>query len=926
MTPEDRALLLSLRRQQADIQESLDKLNTQLSALEARDVAPEPFPPLPPLPVEPELPPLPVMAETALPSLPPLPDAVISNLPPIPTPPVRMVPKPSLEFQFGRWLIRITPVLGVITLAFILSWPKVQAVLGTGGLLGLSAMISMIVVVAGLRLERKNSRFFGRTIVAMALAWLYLTVYAAGNYEKLRIIHSPLIAGLVLLLWSIYVFLLAERKKSQALSLFAITLAYFSSAINPVNSFTMAADLLLALTAVVFLIRNGWAALSYFSLLGTYLVLLRRLIIDENGELILDTSRTLHFWPYAIYLSGAWLIFTAAVIFSTAPTFRGGKRLIFLSLNNGALAGLLVLTAYIAGYGYGEMGWTLLDSGLALLLTSRIAAWTRIEPKKLMRAYVAQGWALVTAGIMVVYTGVTRGVLLMLETFFLGAAAALSRSPVLIGSTYVAGFFATLFLIWEIAVNAHHPWLLGCGGAAVMLLNAWWARSGVDSKARDLIVPDASYYSALALGLIFTAMYTALNDSTVPPALALVALAFTFSVYLVPLFELPPVAQTFLLVAQTLVIFPVETGEELPWWSTAGVAAVTLVITTWWSRQRVTRVGPWTVALNFVYALALVGLAYQTVRPYVDPQGWMIGASLISILFLIYGAFARVWPIAAMGQLFLLVAIHHFFVPPGTGNIFPWTWWAAAVPMVVVFSTARATHEWLRLFPEIPEWWRNPLRLLAYGYQLLALAMLVRLVFALVSPLHQIAVFFFLGTLILSLSVRHRSTFGIRCSFVLSVLGMILYIENLGTHAHAMATVLNGLALLAFLAQSALLRHEGSSLVTRLESWAVILFSTGTGWIFVSAWVLTRPSPGYLTMSWAIYALFLFIFGLLVRERRHRWCGLAILLAAIIRVFCADFWGLSSGYRVLTFVILTLITLGLGYLIIRFADTRKSWL
>ena len=36
MTPEDRDLLLSLRRQQADLQQTLETLNTQLVALEAR--------------------------------------------------------------------------------------------------------------------------------------------------------------------------------------------------------------------------------------------------------------------------------------------------------------------------------------------------------------------------------------------------------------------------------------------------------------------------------------------------------------------------------------------------------------------------------------------------------------------------------------------------------------------------------------------------------------------------------------------------------------------------------------------------------------------------------------------------------------------------------------------------------------------------
>ncbi len=640
----------------------------------------------------------------------------------------------------------------------------------------------------------------------------------------------------------------------------------------------------------------------------------------KTASLSSTPGRALHFWPHADYLIFAWLIFTTAVIFTAAPGFRGGKRLAFLSLNNGALAGLLVLTAYVSGYGAAAMGWTLLDAGLVFLITSRVAAFAEIEPADIMGAYAAQGLALVTGGVMVVYTGITRGVLLLIETFFLGAAAAFSASRILAASAWVAAFFATLFLIWEIAVNAHHPWLLGFSGAAVMLLNAWACRREVRHKpgARDTVVLGASYYCALALGLIFTAMYTELNDSTVPPALALMALALTFSVYAVPLFELPPMAQTLLLAAQALVLFPAETGEELPWWSASGVAAVTLLLVTWWPRQRVTRSGSWTVAMTFVYALALAGLAHQAARPYLDAQGWMIGASLLSVAFLVYGAFTRVWPVAAVGQLFLVLALYHFFFPPNP-SVFPWTWWAAAMPAMVVFATASAAHEWLRLFPEIPESRREALRLLAYGYQLVALAALVRWVFGLVPELDQIAAFLFLGTLILSTNVRHPSTFGVRCSFVLSAIGMWLYLDNLQAQAHAMASFLNGLAMLLFLAQPALLRHEGErkTLVTPLESWALIVFSAGTGWIFVSAWVWTLLSPNYLTMGWALYALFLFLFGLLVREHRLRWCGMAVVAAAIMRVGCWDMWSFSLGYRALTLIVLALITLGIGYIILR---------
>jgi hypothetical protein len=57
---------------------------------------------------------------------------------------------------------------------------------------------------------------------------------------------------------------------------------------------------------------------------------------------------------------------------------------------------------------------------------------------------------------------------------------------------------------------------------------------------------------------------------------------------------------------------------------------------------------------------------------------------------------------------------------------------------------------------------------------------------------------------------------------------------------------------------------------------------------------------------------------------RLRSAGLAILVIALVRVFACDLWGLSTGYRVLTLMVLMFITLGLGFIMIRFADRKTG--
>jgi hypothetical protein len=948
MTPEDWELLASLRRQQAELQQTLDRLNTRLTELECRApaaVTPPPFPPLPPLPADvlATLPPLPPLAvdvaslphptpEQLPPGMPPFPNPVpppfLPPLPPNPPPFAPAAAKKSTEARFGRPVIAIGAIFFIIGIVSLAAWLNTHLHIPAAGKLAGIGLVSSIVLAVGQYLERRR---FGavvaaRTIMAAGLAGLYIMLYAACFEGPLRVIPSAILGGLLLLFWSAYVLSLSDRRRSEGMALFAITLAYLSTALNPVGSFTLAADLLLAGTAVVFLWRTGWTLVPTFAVVGTYLALLRRLIFDSNGQLILDTSRTLPFWPYALFLIFAWVIFTWAVIFTRVPSFRGWRRFAFLSLNNAAVASLLALTAYIAGYGATGVGTALLDTGLVFMITSRIGGFAEVAPIELMRAYAAQGVILFTAGLIAIFSGVTRAFVLITETFLFGCAGAFAVDRILIVNTYVAGAFATMFAIWEIAVYAHHPWLLGFGGGLIMFINAWACRGEIreSREARGTIVVSTSCFCILGMALVMTTLFTMLGDAALPPALCLAALASTFVIYYFTIYEFPPLGQIFLIVAQLLVLFPMANGEELPWWTTAAVIVTTLILVTWWSRQRTTRSGSWTIPLTYFYGLALVGLVVETVRPYLDAPQWMVAESLFAALFFVYGTVTRAWSVAVAGQLLLALAFYHAFFPPNH-DVYPWPWWAAALPVTIIYATALSINSWTYALPELSESWRENLRLVSRAYIILAIFGCARLIFGLVTESSQVAALLLIGTFLLSMSVRRDSTFGVRCSFILSGLGMWTYLSTAGINGLAMATYLNGIAMVLFLSQAALLRHdhEKKPLVTAAESWALIVFSVLTNWIFVSTWVWTSKGPSHLTIGWAVFAFFLFLFGHLVRERRLRWCGLVVLLATFIRVFCYDFWGLSSGYRVLTFLLVAFIALGVGFILLR-RETRET--
>jgi hypothetical protein len=333
------------------------------------------------------------------------------------------------------------------------------------------------------------------------------------------------------------------------------------------------------------------------------------------------------------------------------------------------------------------------------------------------------------------------------------------------------------------------------------------------------------------------------------------------------------------------------------------------VLVTWWARQRLIKPGAWIGPVSYLYALALVYLAVLTVRPFLDAQQWMVAASLLSTVFLVYGALLRVWSLAVVGQILLALSLYHFFFPP-QGDVYPWTRWAAAMPVLVTFFTARAAHEWLRLFPEIAAEKRAASNYLAYAYKLIALAGVIRWIFGVIPAADQVAAFLLFGTFLLAATVRRPDTFGVRCSLLLGAIGMYLCLG----HDTTIMTRLNGFAVLLFVAQTPLLDPVRAALVSAFESWVMSLAAVFTGWFFVSAWAWPPAHAGHshLSLAWAAYAFFLFVLGLCSGQGRLRWCGLAVLFTAMLRVLFVDLWGLPSGVRVLTVFLLAIITLGIG--------------
>ena len=944
----DQQLLEALNLRHQRLETAVGDLKADLQTFTARFAAPGFVPPprvaeavtVPPpvaetAPVLP--PPLPELPEsTATPTLTPLPHFVPE---PPPVPPFA-VEGPGFEIQFGRWLARIGVVFALLTLIFfsVLAYKDLYHYLGPWSKLGILALASGGLFGGGLWLERKSRDLvvYGRTLAAGGLACLYYTLYGATYVQQLEVIHDRLFGGFLLLAWSAAVLYLAERRKSELLSIFAISLAYFSSAITPAGGFTMAADLILAATAVAFLVRNAWTGLSYLCLIGTYLGFVRQIFPGGPDVLLsFDYVGHLDFWPAAIYLTGAWLICTSGIFL--AKTFDGGKRMAFLCLNNGAWAGLLVVASRISGNHH--LGGMLCVVGALLIGAWFLARQTLGDARDVAEAYLMQGLAFATGGVMIAYAGVTRGLIITGESVFLAAAGAYSRNLILRLGAGLTALLGVSFLGWEICGGHAYPWLLTGGGALAMFANAWFARHDYWREpfetARARFVPASACFVLLGLGLLLACIDARAEQAWIAPSLALVALALAASIYLVPLFELPVLAQVLVVLAQVASFgLPITAFDPswrndggyvyVPQWSQNIVALVTMLFVLWWPRQTRVIKDAWLAPLMWLYALAMVAFTCNSVHPRISDQNWMMCAAGLSLVFLAFGAWNRLWSFVASGQILLGLSAYAFFRPDNSFD-FPWTWSASLVPIAVVFLTGWIASQVLAYAFQGDGAMRTNLQIVARLYQTLAIALLARWIFGIVPTDEITLALFALAIALIAGGLPGSSSYFVRAGLVLDIVGCLNYAfagPDIDVHPF---TWMDAGAVALFLAQPALLRHWGRELISEAESWLVILVSAALAWLFATTSLTTAGSHN-LTLGWALLALALIVIGFAAQERRQRWCGLGILVAAFVRVAVHDFWGFSDAGKVLTFFALTVICLGLSFLYYKFADRLKEWL
>ena len=251
----------------------------------------------------------------------------------------------SFEVRLGEyWFVRIGVVLLLTAFGFFgnYAYHRFVGLLGPWGKLGLLMAGSVVMMYAGLRLCRREGALknYGEVLMGGGFGAVYFTLFAAHYIPSLRVIHQPLVAGILLFGWAGFLVWVADYRRLNVMGMFALGLAYYTTSIQPVAWFGLLGNLILSVAAVGLMLRRGWTVVSLIGLLATYggYGYWR---YGVGGEVV--GMGGVGVWMGTLYLVAYWVVFTMGVFLGREVPAATGERARLAILNNAAFTGLVAL-------------------------------------------------------------------------------------------------------------------------------------------------------------------------------------------------------------------------------------------------------------------------------------------------------------------------------------------------------------------------------------------------------------------------------------------------------------------------------------------------------------------------------------------------------------------------------------------------------
>lgn len=841
----------------------------------------------------------------------------------LPPPPQASAPRPSreepLELQLGRvWLVRLGIVIFLTGLVFLgnFAWNEYIVHLGAGGKLGLLGLAGGALIGIGQFLRTHNPALaaYGKILMGGGIAALYYTAYAAHFVEPLRVISSPLVGGLLLLVLGGGIVALAERLRSPGVAAAAIVLSFYTAAINPLTAFSLFSNLVLSVLAIILLVRRRWISVSLVSLAGCYLAYAFWRFRTTGTLLLVPAEDEREFLTAFLFPACYWLVFSVAA-FLGRP-FPARLRTSFLTVNNGAF---FALTAPLVAGTYPEQFWifSLLFGGVLVILGG-LAARREPAEKSFEGAYLVQGLALLFLASVLKVSGYQLALLLALQSAGMMKLSTLRQGVICQVFSALCALAAAGVALGNLLSHQPHA-SLTAGVVAVLLTASAW----LFKFQRQFLRPvswqwRAAGFVALAFLLAVNAVFQATDGLVTFYALSLLALIATGSIVLLRLPEWVVAGQVTAWLG-LLVWFwrpAPDLGEIIPF----GTAALTLaILLEWWKKQAFAKNQPLLAVIwQSLHTLMLVTVivAWSSNRfANLHPLCLVTSAALL----LAWALTNRIVPLLVAAPLLSLAALPSYL--SGLGDHVSWGLSLAVLLLLTVQSfLIRAGVN------RLPAQAGQAVHGYAVALRGASVFLSVWFLQTYVSSPWQFCAFALFALALFLMSGR-----GLKPEFLLyaTATGLVavgkFFTISLFDHPLSAADVL-GLCI-PVIAQRLLRKRLALTPGPGAVAQHLLILVAVAGWWVLAGRMAAEVAGGFLlTISWTLVAFLTLSAGFLWRERLYRLLGLGIFAAAIGRIFLVDVWQLDTVYRILSFLTLGIVLLLVSFLYNRFAEALRRWI
>ncbi|MBK1853463.1 DUF2339 domain-containing protein [Verrucomicrobiaceae bacterium 5K15] len=820
------------------------------------------------------------------------------------------------ELNFGKiWLVRIGVLLLLTGLIFLSTYAYKNWLFnaGAGAKVAFFMIISLSLTSLGMWLERKKKRFlhYGRVVASGGLAAGYYTIYASHFTPSLKLIDSTILVGFLLTIWAAMMLAYAVWKRSRVVAVMDIGLAFYGTIVNPAGWLSLFSALLLSAAGIGLMLRFKWIVIGIGTMIAAYIAhafWLGGYYPQQAQESVRIT-----------YLLSYWLLFTVALTLPAAKSLEAKIQRMFCAINNGA-AWTLTVFLIPSFTPHAQIGWISLGVGTLWLGLAVVARRGAIWHRSLTSIFAYQGIFIASLGILIEATGYTRFLVFAVEACVLLAGARRFGGSLTRVLSVLMYFCALVTAVPAVTGGAIAPWL---SYAALALVSAVYTAMVNHDLAKGASEAEGHHLLSLLPALMTWAILGFGVFDRLPLAVGINAMWLTVTAVMSLFFLLKKPRWIADLATMSVIVAFAGVGSFLYGLGSLPVAGALLpllgIASFWWmapalsqawadlAENKTTDAEVHNGAFEWVFSCLFWLSLTMTVNEQLVSSRWWL---------LLGGALALVGHGGAE-----LTKRRSFGVPPLLLHI-------GSILLLVVVGTRESALGWatVALLLAHLAWVDARRNAVARGWLKMGLSF----------------------ALTVAASVHAFQGFD-RPDIALTMLGLGMMFWAWQRKDVIFATT-GGLLPLAIACVTAITLHPGQDWMRYLPigaalgchallwlgseddvSWKplrVLLLSAGIGALVIAASFHVHLSfhGAGMAICWALLAMALFCAGLALRCRPYRLIGLFWLAAAVAHVVLIDVLRMETVGRILSFITLGLVLLGLGFLYNRYQETIRKFL